>query len=79
MLVLLLGLVLENSGYLALGVMEQNNCRRIGLSFRRRSPGVSPKLWTGVKYEHDDEHEHDSPNFGIWVKPGRSVFPICPR
>jgi hypothetical protein len=31
-------LVLENFAYLAVKVMEQNNCRRIGLSFRRRSP-----------------------------------------
>jgi hypothetical protein len=36
-LVLLLVLVLENSAYLAVRVMEQHNCRRIGLSFQRRS------------------------------------------
>jgi len=36
-LVLLLVLVLENSAYLAVKVMEQNNWRRIGPSFRRES------------------------------------------
>jgi hypothetical protein len=20
-----------------------------------------------IEHEHDDEHEHDAPNFGIWV------------
>jgi len=52
--VLLLVLVLENSAYLAVKVIEQNDCRKIGLSFRRR-----------IEHEHDDEHEHDSLNFGI--------------
>ena len=49
MLVLLLVLVLENSVYLTIRVMEQNNCQRIALSFRR------PQI------EHEDEHEpeHD--------------------
>jgi len=57
-LVLLLVLVLENSAYLAVKVMEQNDHRRIGLSF---FGAEVPR----IEHEQDDEHEHDSPNFGI--------------
>ena len=56
---LLLVLVLENSAYLAVRVMEKDNCQRIELSFRRRIPQF--------EHEHDDKDEHDSPNFGIRV------------
>ncbi|MBV8417467.1 MAG: hypothetical protein JO251_19880, partial [Verrucomicrobia bacterium] len=49
--VLLLVLVLENSAYLAVRVMEQINCRRIGLLFGAEVPQI--------EHEHDDEHEHD--------------------
>jgi hypothetical protein len=34
--------------------VEQNDYGRIGSLFRRASPLI----------EHDDEHEHDCPNFG---------------
>jgi hypothetical protein len=52
-LVLLLVLVLENSAYLAVKVMEQSNCRASGSLFGAEV----------LRIEHDDEH--DSPNFGI--------------
>ncbi|MBV8351546.1 MAG: hypothetical protein JO251_01530 [Verrucomicrobia bacterium] len=52
-------LVLENSARLAVRVMERNNCRRIGSLFGAEVPQI--------EHEHDDEHEHDSPNFGIWL------------
>ena len=55
--VLLLVLVLENSAYLAVKVMEQNNCRRSGSLFGAEVPRI--------EHEHEHEHEHDSPNFGI--------------
>jgi hypothetical protein len=60
---LLLVLVLENSAYLVVRVMEQNNCRRIGPLF-----GDTPVPQIEHEHEHDDEDEHDSAHFGIWVK-----------
>ncbi|MBV8417087.1 MAG: hypothetical protein JO251_17925 [Verrucomicrobia bacterium] len=23
-----------------------------------------------IEHEHDDEHEHESPNFGVWLEKG---------
>ena len=58
MLVLLL--VLENSAYLAVRVMEQNNCRRIGLSlFGAEVLGI--------------EHEHDSPDLIMKIAEDRRI------
>ena len=59
----MLVLVLGNSAYLAVRLMEQNNCRRKGLSFGAELSQI----------EHEQEHEHDSPNFGINAKRGSST------
>jgi hypothetical protein len=54
--------------------VEQNDHGRIGSLFRRASPLI--------EHQHDDELEHDYPNFGIWVyfnsalKQTRSVLPL---
>jgi hypothetical protein len=44
----------------AIRAVEQNDYGKIGSLFRRASPLI--------EHEHDDEHEHDCPNFGIWIK-----------
>ena len=38
---------------------EQNSCGKIGLLL---GAGDQP-----IEDEHEQEHEHDSPKFGIWV------------
>jgi len=48
--VLLLVLLLENSRYLAVTLIERNSAGIFGLCFDAESQQV----------EHDDEHEHDS-------------------
>ena len=53
-------LVLENCGYLAVRVTEQKIAEGSGSLFGAEVPQI--------EHEHDDEHEHDFPNFGIWVK-----------
>ena len=55
----MLVVVLENSGYLDATLREQNNCRKIGPSSRRRSP----KIEAGTT--NDDEQESPTSELGL--------------
>jgi hypothetical protein len=68
--VLLLVLVLENSRYLTVTLIERSSAGRFGPCFDAGSQQI--------EHEHDDEHEHDSLTSESGLKEGRAGSPSRP-